>query len=94
MADAIRLMLTTIAAILGARGEHQLAEYINLAESLIREGDDAAEELEELANQIQTMVREDRGPTPEELGAVRTRRQELRDILDDARESADTPDSG
>jgi hypothetical protein len=85
MTEAIRLLLTTISAILTARGEDRLADYIDLAETLIREGSDAADELRELTLQIQTMVAEDRGPTDDELADVRTRRDALVAQLDAAR---------
>lgn len=85
MTEAIRLLLTTISAILTARGEDRLADYIDLAETLIREGSDAANELRELTLQIQTMVAEDRGPTDDELADVRTRRDALVAQLDAAR---------
>ncbi len=81
MTAAIISLLNVLGGILGARGHDDLGEYALLAASLVREGDDAHAELVALTAEIEAMVAEGRDPTPEEMAAASTRRQELSDAI-------------
>lgn len=74
---AIISLLNVLGGILSARGHADLGEYAKLAASLVREGDDAHGELVALAQELQKMVDEDRDPSPAEVIAAGTRRNEL-----------------
>lgn len=70
-------LLVAVAGVLAKRNQSDLAEYVNLAAALLRESGDAATKMEAVVQQLQVMVAEGRGPTPEELEAVRAERQAL-----------------
>lgn len=81
MPTAIISLLNVLGGILTARGEDTLGQYAKLAASLVREGDDASDELKELVAEMEAMVEEGRDPTDDEVLAVRTRRQQLSDAI-------------
>jgi hypothetical protein len=77
MPTAIITLLNVLGSLLTARGQEDLGEYARLAASLVREGDDAHDELKLLSLELQDMVDQNRDPTTEEALAVTTRRKEL-----------------
>jgi hypothetical protein len=83
---AIQLLLTTLGAILQKRGQEDLADYLELAGSLIRIGTNGLDELEALTQEIQAMADAGLEPTAEQRAKVVARRTELARAFQDARE--------
>ena len=77
MGTGILALLNVISTILAGRGHDDMAEYVGLARNLIREGSDVSDALQALADELQTMVDEDRDPTEFERATVRDKREEL-----------------
>lgn len=73
----IQLLLAALADLARAKGQDDLAEYLDLAGTITAATADDKAKFAELTAEIQAMVAEGRGPTVDEINTVRARRAEL-----------------
>ena len=62
----------------------KLREYLQVLALLMEEGEEQVEELKKFTNEIQLMVKEDRGPTTEEITQLRDRHAKASERLEQA----------
>lgn len=88
MLDSIAALLNAVAAALTIRGNRDMADLLRVGAALLTEGDDARQEIQEIAEDLEQRVKEQRGYTGSELHAFRARRDELLGIIG----AVDVPD--
>jgi len=77
MLGSVVNLLGSVAAVMAIRGQGDTAELVRLVAVLVGKGSQSSAELDALADKIEVMVAEGRGPTEEEIAAVRERRKTL-----------------
>lgn len=91
MIQIIARLLAVLAGVIETRDPgSDLSDYLGLAALLVREGDQARQELESLTADVEGMVAAGRAPSEEEIQAVRARRQELSNRIQDVDLSGET----